>query len=153
MGENGLDWGFAKIKTVQQHLCPTPNTFSPVSEQIPSFPLYSVIPSNLKIKNLDKLSFVENISSAIKVLFLNISVSWLNFKCQTNKLHLFCLPLFTSYLFPKVLFPTPVGPNRIILGWGRVSVVQPHLISSSNSSGSDAFENFMFFLLYIYLLL
>ena len=30
-------------------------------------------------------------------------------------------------LFPKVLFPTPVGPRRTIRGWGRVASVHPHV--------------------------
>ena len=43
-----------------------------------------------------------------------------------------------SYLFPNVLFPTPVGPNRTILGWGRVSIVHPHLTFSSPSVPTDS---------------
>ena len=33
-------------------------------------------------------------------------------------------------LLPKLLLPTPMGPRRTILGWGRVSMVQPQFAAS-----------------------
>ena len=45
------------------------------------------------------------------------------------------LDIGETNLFPKVLLPTPVGPRRTILGWGRVSMVQPHSAASSPERG------------------
>ena len=40
------------------------------------------------------------------------------------------LDIGETNLLPKVLLPTPVGPRRTILGWGRVLVVQPQFAAS-----------------------
>ena len=41
-----------------------------------------------------------------------------------------------QYLLPKVLFPTPVGPRRTILGSGRLSSVNPQQLLQSPPVGS-----------------